>query len=459
MSFSQQRLWFLDQLVPGNVAYNITFGLRLDGPLNRDALGRSLREILRRHETLRTNFVKVDGKPKLTIGTADGWSMQTVSVAHLSGLEQDDEVQCLTQQEAKLPFDLTSGALLRATLFALSEQKHVLMLTMHHIASDGWSLSVFLRELTDLYPAFCKGLPSPLAELPIQYVDYAAWHRQYLQAGILEEQFPYWKQQLNGKLPVIDLPADHPRPRVQAMRGTRKRCAFPRELTEKLKAFSATEDITLFMTLLAGFKALLYRYGAGEDIIVGSASANRGRPDLKDLIGFFINDLVFRTQVSGELTVRELLGRIREVVLQGFRHPDVPFDHLVEALRPERDLNRSPIFQVMCVLQNFPTMSLNLAGLQVTLMEVDKGSTPYDLSIEMAERDGILYLDYEYSTDLFESETIERMHDHFARLLEGMVGDPGCSVWICRPLSQRVATDPCRLERDGYGISPGSVYP
>ncbi len=428
VSFSQQRLWFLDQLVPENVAYNIAIGLRLDGHLNRAALERSLREILCRHEILRTNFLKVDGKPKLTIGTADGWSMRDISIEHLSGIERDDEVQRITQQEAEQPFDLTSGALLRATLLTLGEQEHVLMIVMHHIAADGWSLGVFMRELAGLYPAYCDGLPSPLAELPIQYVDYAAWHREYLQAGVLEEQFPYWKQQLNGKLPVIDLPADHPRPRVQTARGKRKRYTFTKELTEKLKALSAAEDTTLFMTLLAGFKALLYRYGAGEDIIVGSATANRDRPDLKDLIGFFINDLVFRTQVSGELTVHELLGRVREVVLQGFRHPDVPFDYLVEALRPERDLNRSPLFQVMFVLQNYPTTSLNLAGLLVTLMEVDKGAAPYDLSIEMVEREGLLELDYEYRTDLFEAGTIARMHDHFARLLEGMVADPGCRI-------------------------------
>jgi Condensation domain/TubC N-terminal docking domain len=275
VSFQQQRLWFLDQFSPQSAGYNIAGALKLNGPLNSDALERGLQAILSRHEVLRTNFQNIEGKPKLQVRSADDWKIHVIDLRHFPPAQRSDEVQHLAREEAGRPFDLTRGPLLRATLLVLDKDEHVLLLAMHHIASDGWSLGVFVRELSQLYPAFCAGKPMSLPDLPIQYIDYAAWHRKWLDGGVLAAQLPYWKTQLGGALPIIELPGDRPRPSVQSLAGATSAIKISKELTDKLKELSRKVDATLFMILLAAFKTLLYRYGAAEDVIVGTAAANR----------------------------------------------------------------------------------------------------------------------------------------------------------------------------------------
>ena len=428
VSFQQQRLWFMEQLVPDSALYNMPGALRLHGALNREALGRSLQEIVRRHEVLRTNILTVEGSPRLAIRAADEWAMEEMDLRRGAPAEMDSEVNRAVRRESRRPFDLAHDYLVRASLLILGELDHVLLVVMHHIASDGWSLGVLVRELSRLYPAFCAGQPSPLPELPVQYIDYAAWQRKWLASGVIEAQLPYWKEQLRGPLPVLEIPADHPRPAVQSYRGARRKTYLSKELTEGLKALSRTENTTLFIILLAGFQALLYRYGAGEDIVVGTASANRNRAELNDSIGFFVNNLALRTHVSGGLTVRELLVRARDVVLSGFEHQDVPFDHLVEVLQPQRDMNHSPLIQALFVLHNFAIPSLELSGVSFSQMDIDIGMARFDLSVEGVERNGVLEFDFEYNSDLFEEASITRMQHHYAILLEGMIARLDCPV-------------------------------
>jgi amino acid adenylation domain-containing protein len=425
VSYQQQRLWFLDQFAPESALYNIAGAVRLQGALNRDALERSFREILRRHEILRTNFLNVEGAPKLIVRPADNWKVRIVSFESLPEEEKEPEVQNLLRREGQKPFDLTADPLLRAILIALNSREHVLAIITHHIASDGWSLGVFVRELTFLYPAFCENKPSPLPELPIQYVDYAAWHRSWMDRSVLKSQLPFWEQLLKGPLPVLEIPADKPRKSNQTSNGKRIRKQLGKEALGRIKQFSRAENATLFMTLLAGFKALLYRYGAGEDIIVGTATANSNVPELNDLIGFFINNLALRTNVSGQLTARQLVARVREGVLDAFQHQDVPFVQLVEALNPARDLTHAPIFQAMLILQNFPFSTLQLGDLKLLGMDVDTGIARFDLSMEAREVEGALELHVEYNTDIFEEPSITRLQRHYITLLEAMVKEPG----------------------------------
>jgi amino acid adenylation domain-containing protein len=428
VSFQQQRLWFLDQFTPQSAGYNISGALKLSGPLNSDALERGLQAILSRHEVLRTNFLNIDGKPKLQVHSADGWKMHVIDLRNSPAAQRSDEVQRLAREEAERPFDLTRGLLLRATLLVFDRNEHFLLLTMHHIASDGWSLGVFVRELSQLYPVFCAGQLSPLPELPIQYVDYAAWHRKWLDGGVLAAQLPYWKTQLGGALPILELPSDRPRPSVQSFAGATSAIEISKELTDKLKELSRNVDATLFMILLAAFKTLLYRYGVGEDIIVGSAAANRNGTELDNLIGFFVNNLVLRTDFSGDPTPRTVIGRIREVSLNAFEHQDVPFHHLVEAIHPQRDLNHSPLFQIMFNMQDFITTSFQIADIRAEALEIDIGTTRYDLNVEGLEHNGGLKFHFGFSTDLFDKSTIRRMQDHFRILLEGFVAQPDVPI-------------------------------
>ncbi|RMF30995.1 MAG: non-ribosomal peptide synthetase, partial [Chloroflexi bacterium] len=385
LSFAQQRLWFLDQLEPGNLLYNLPLAVRLSGRLDVEALERSLSEIVRRHEVLRTTFASVGGKPRQVIAPPKPLPLPLVDLTGLPEARREAEVQRLAQEEARRPFDLAHGPLLRVQLLKLDDEEHVVLVTMHHIVSDGWSMGVFVREIAALYAAFAAGEPSPLPELPIQYADFAAWQRKWLQGETLEKQLAYWKEQLSGSPPVLELPTDRPRPSVQTSRGASFAFALPQDLSQAIQALSQEEGVTLFMTLLAAFQTLLYRYTGQEDICVGTPIANRNRPEIEGLIGFFVNTLVLRTDLSGNPRFTELLKRVREVALGAYAHQDLPFEMLVEALQPQRDMSHSPLFQVMFVLQNVPLEALELPDLTLRPVDVDRGTATFDLTLSMAE--------------------------------------------------------------------------
>ncbi len=425
LSFAQQRLWFLDQFEPDSSFYNTPAAVRLTGQLNLPSLRQSLNEIVRRHEALRTTFISVDGGPQQVITPTLSVTLQLLDLRELSENERETEARRLISEEARRPFDLEQELLFRATLCRLAENENVLFINMHHIVSDGWSFGVLFRELTALYQAFSKGDPSPLPELPIQYADYAAWQRDWLRGEALEKQLSYWRQQLSGELPILELPVDRPRPAVQTFRGgERQFVILPKSLSEALEALSRQEGGTLFMTMLAAFKTLLSRYTNQEDIIVGSPIANRNRAEIEGLIGFFVNTLVLRTELSGDPTFRELLGRVRETTLGAYEHQDVPFEKLVEELRPERDLSHAPLFQVMFALQNAPGKALELEGLTLHPLRIDHGTSKFDLTLFMWTEGEGLRATVEYSTDLFDASTIKRMLGHFRVLLDAVVANP-----------------------------------
>jgi amino acid adenylation domain-containing protein len=424
LSFAQQRLWFLNQLESQSATYNVPRALCLRGTLNVAVLEQSLTEIVRRHEILRTLFSVVDDSPIQLIIPLKTVSLPVMELQELPELERAAEVQRLATEEARRPFDLEHGPLLRVTLLRLGATEHVLLVTMHHIVSDAWSAEIFIRELSTLYEAFLSGQPSPLSDLSLQYADFAVWQRQWLQGEVLEAQLTYWKQQLAGAPPVLKLPTDRPRPAVQAYRGSTECFQIDLNLTQRLEALSQQSGVTLFMTLLAAFVTLLSRYSGQEDIVVGSPIANRNRQEIEPLIGFFVNTLVLRTDLSGNPTFRELLGRVREIALGAYDHQDLPFERLVEALQPERNLSHAPLFQVMLVLQNAPQPPLELPGLTLSQMEIERGTAKFDLTLSVEETGQGLTGKLEYNTDLFEPTIIARMVGHFQTLLAGIVAGP-----------------------------------
>ncbi len=423
LSFAQQRLWFLQQLEPDNPFYNEHEAIQLTGSLDVAALEQSLNEIVQRHEALRTTFKMVEEQPVQIIAPNLKVALPVVDLCKLPEAGQKIELQLLADGQHQRPFDLVQGPLLRLMLVQLSEQKHVLLFTIHHIISDGWSVGVIIRELSALYQAFSSGKPSPLPELSIQYADFAVWQRE-LQAEKLESQLCYWKQQLNHAPPLLQLPTDRPRPTVQTYRGARQSFLLPKSLTEALWAMAQKAEATLFMTLLAAFKILLYRYTGQEDIIVGSAIANRNRAEIEELIGFFVNTLALCTNVSDNLTFEELLGRVRKVMIGAYANQDLPFEKLVEELQPERDTNYNPLFNVSFALQNTPKVEIELPGLTITPFEVKYTRALFDLRLDITETDSGLYCFWEYNTDLFDAASIIRMSGHFQTLLEAIAVNP-----------------------------------
>jgi amino acid adenylation domain-containing protein len=423
-SFAQQRLWFLHQWQPDTPLYNIARPFRLIGRLDVSALERSVNEIVRRHESLRTSFSIVDGQPVQVVTPALTVTLPVVDLSSIPDVEREAEALRLTSEEARLPFDLSHGPLLRVTLLRLAEQEHRLLLTLHHIVSDGWSMGVLFRELSALYGALSTGKPSPLAELPIQYPDFAVWQRQWLQREVLKGQLAYWKEKLADAPAALELPTDRPRPPVHTYRGTRQSLLLPKELNEALKALGRRQGVTLFMTLLAAFQTLLYRYTGQDDIAVGSPIAGRNRTEVEGLIGFFVNTLVLRSDLSENPSFLELLGRVRKVCLEAYAHQEVPFEKLVEELKPERNLSHSPLFQVLFALQNVPMTELRLTDLSVNTFKADRGTATFDLSLLMFEESSLLKGTIEYNTDLFDEATISRMQGHFQTLLESIVADP-----------------------------------
>ena len=423
LSYAQQRLWFLDQLEPHSSAYNIPGALHLTGRLNIVALEQSLNEVVRRHEALRTTFTLFDEQPVQVITDAQPLKLEIEDLRGLAELEREDFASRLATEEARRPFDLQRGPLLRARLLRLDEEEHVLLCTMHHISSDGWSLAIFVREVAALYEAYCRGASSPLPELLIQYADYAVWQREWLQGEVLEEQLAYWREQLTDAA-ALELPTDRPRPAVLTSHGTMRSFALGKEVTEALKALSQTENVTLFMTLLAAWQILLSHYSGQEDVVVGTPIANRTHAQTEELIGFFVNTLVLRTDLSGEPTFRELLGRVREVCMGAYAHQEVPFERVVEELQPTRDMSRTPLFQVMFALQNVPQGELVLPGLELKVAGSQSETVKFDLSLALTDGEQGLSGSLEFNTDLFDAATIERLANHFQNLLEGIIANP-----------------------------------
>ncbi|HZH31547.1 MAG TPA: amino acid adenylation domain-containing protein [Pyrinomonadaceae bacterium] len=434
LSFAQQRLWFLDRLEPGNSFYNIPLALSFNGRLDVEALARTLDELVRRHEVFRTTFADDGGTPVQLVAEPSRFHIRSVDLRALPEAEREAEAQRITREDALIPFDLSRGPLLRVTLICQEDEKHLALLTMHHIISDGWSISVLIKEVAALYEAFSRGEPSPLPELQIQYADYSAWQRQRLQGEVLDQQLSYWKKQLGGELPVLELPTDRPRAAMPSHRGAHHTFRLDQTLTDGLRELSRREGCTLFMTLLAAFQLLLSRYSGQQDIIVGTPIAGRTRAELEPLIGFFINTLALRTDLSGEPTFAELLRRVREVTLGAYAHQEVPFEKLVEELRPERDTSRQPLFQVMFAMQNTGPAGggggAQLAGLELTPVLSGAGATSkFDLMLMVTERGGELMATFEYATDLFNEESIERMASHLKTLLAGVAAAPETPAW------------------------------
>jgi amino acid adenylation domain-containing protein len=427
LSFAQQRLWFLNQLVPDNPFYNSPHGVLVNAKLDLKALESAINEIVRRHEVLRTKFEVEAGVPVQVI---DEWSPQQLDVQDLTTLPsevREEEVRRIATEEAEAGFDLSRGPLLRVKVLKLEEEQQVLLYTMHHIVSDGWSMRILVGEVDALYQAYSAGEPSPLDELSIQYADFAVWQRTWLQGEVLERQIQYWREQLQGLEPLA-LPTDHPRPTKASYRGSTVPISISGEVASKLVELSRQEGVTLFMTLLAAINILMNRYTGQEDIVIGTNIANRNRYELERIIGFFVNTLVLRTDLSSDPTFRTLLGRVRGVTLEAYAHQDLPFEKLVEELHPQRDLSQMPLFQVALVMQNIPGEPHQSADPGLSTVRVSTESSKFDLTFFMSETYEGLAGAIEYNIDLFEMPTIQRMRDHFQALLTVIVADPGKTI-------------------------------
>jgi len=429
LSFAQQRLWFFDQFEPGSPSYNLPRTVRLQGKLNIDALSASLNEIIKRHEILRTSFAIADGQPIQVISPSVNLQLPVVDLQHIPQKQREAELYRLAKEEAQTGFDLTQAPLLRAKLLQLDAEDYVILLTLHHIVSDGWSTDILIREVAALYTAFCAGKPSPLPQLTIQYADFAVWQRKWLEGEALTNQLAYWQQQLSGELPILQLPTDRPRPTVQTYAGKTLSFVLPKTLSEGLKTLSKQEGVTLFMTLLAAFKTLLSRYTSQTDILVGSPIANRNRAEIENLIGFFVNTLVLRSNLSGNPNFRDLLKQVREVALGAYAHQDLPFEKLVEEIQPERNLSHNPLFQVMFVLQNAPMRQLELPGLRVNPLKNNGTTTKFDLTLVIEDVQQGLIANFEYNTDLFDERTISCLAANFEVLLKGILTNPDQHLW------------------------------
>lgn len=424
LSFAQQRLWFLCQLDPSNPYYNELACIQLTGALNVDAMEQSLNEIVQRHEALRTTFEMVEGQAVQIIHPTITVALQVINLRLIPERVRQAKVDQLIIQIAQKPFDLASGPLLRTILLQTGVQEYVLLFVIHHIAMDGWSKGVVYQELAILYEAFCTGKTSSLPELPIQYADFATWQRHWLQGDVLQAHLAYWKKQLGSNLLTLQLPTDRPRPAVQTFRGASQYLTLPPDLTTNLKALSQQQEATLFMTLLATFKILLHWYTSQDDIVVGTDIANRDRSEIEGLIGFFINQLVLRTNLSDNPTFQELVGRVRKVTLDAYAHQHLPFEKLVDVLKPERTLNYMPLFQVKLVLQNTPLPLLKLAGLNIRQLNSDNGTAKFDLLLNLIDTEQGLTGKLEYNTEIFDASSITRMLGHFKTLVHTVVAQP-----------------------------------
>ncbi|MHA7629651.1 non-ribosomal peptide synthase/polyketide synthase [Corallococcus sp. M7] len=428
LSFAQQRLWFLDQLAPDDASYNLPVALRLLGRLDVEALRRAFEALVARHEALRTTFFEEEGQPFQRIHPPAEWVLPVEDLSGLDESTRDAETLRRATREARQPFNLVRGPLLRTSLLRLAEETHVLLVTMHHIVSDGWSMGVLIRELASLYESFSGGRAPSLPPLPVQYADFALWQRQWLQGETLESQLGYWKRQLAGAPAALELPTDRPRPAVQSRRGATVPVHFPSQLTDSLRSLAQREGATPFMLLLSAFQLLLSRYSGQDDISVGSPIAGRTHAEAESLIGFFVNTLVLRAHVDSRATFRELLAQVKATTLAAYEHQHVPFEKLVEVLQPSRDLSRSPLFQVMLVLQNAPAEALRVPGMAFQPIPLEGNSSRFDLALTLFEVPQGLTGFLEYSSDLFDASTVQRLMGHFGVLLSSLAAQPDARV-------------------------------
>ena len=452
LSFAQQRFWFLERMAPGSPLYTIATPLLLRGTLDLAALSDSLEALVARHEILRTCFPLLDDQPVQRIESSASIALEQLDLSALDPASRAAAVPAHLASLAARPFDLAQSPPARWSLLRLTADQHILLLCVHHIIMDGWSFGVLLRELATLYNAAVSGQAAVLPALPIQYADYAAWQREWLQGAVLEQHENYWKQQLQAPLPLLNLPTDHPRPAVQSFRGAQYRLVVTKQVTDGLASLSRQSEVTLFMTLLAAFNVLLSRLSGQSDIVLGTPVAGRTRQESEPLLGCFVNTLVLRTDLSGQPSFRELLGRVRTVCLEAFAHQELPFEQLVELLQPQRDTSRSPLFQVLFSLQPPPANFPPLHGLELGSLEIDLPTARLDLVLGLLETEQGLEGVIEYSTDLFDSTTIERMAGHFQTLLAAIVAEPG------QPITQLPLLPPAeRAQLLAFGVAPHSA--
>ncbi|HET7230144.1 MAG TPA: condensation domain-containing protein, partial [Longimicrobium sp.] len=424
LSFAQQRLWFLLQLDPANTAYNMVGAARLDGALDVDALRRAIERVVGRHDALRSLIARHEGEWVQVVSEQMPVTLEMETLEAASPAEHDAAVEARVRREHARPFDPQAGPPLRATLLRLSGERHVLVLSMHHLTGDGWSRAVIVREIAALYTALVTGGEAELPALPVRYADYAAWQRERMRGEVLERELGYWREKLAGAPEALELPADHPRPPVQSFAGRTHRFPLPPETAEALRALGRAEGATPFMVLLAAFKTLLARHTGQGDLVVGTPVANRGRHETEGVVGFFANTLALRTDLSGDPTFREALRRVRDTAVGAYAHEELPFERLVEELHPRRDLSRNPAFQVMFLLDEAPLRPFRLAGVDLVPLEVDPGTSMFDLTLAIDAADGGHAARIEYATALFDAPTIERMAEHLCVLLRGIAADP-----------------------------------
>ncbi len=422
LSFAQQRLWFLEQMQPESAAYNLPFAVRIDGLLDRDAFRQSLNEIVKRHEVFRTNFIVEAGEPHQKIAPVQALEVSEVDLRGTS--DADLRVKAAAADAANTPFDLSCDSLLRVQLFRIEDEVSIVVFTVHHIIADGWSTDILLRELGLLYRSCLLGKSAELRPLPIQYSDYSIWQRNWLQGEVLEQQLGYWKEQLGGDLPTLNLQTDYPRKRVQTFAGAIEQFSVPKQVVIKLQQLSKTHSATLFMTLLASFNLLLRRYSGQIDLVVGTPIANRHRPEVEGLIGLFVNTLVIRTKLNPRHRFVDVLRDVRQTTLEAYQHQDLPFEKLVETLQPNRDMSISPLFQVKFRLENAPPSNQELPGLKLSRLPQQSIAAKLDLSLDMYETADGLVGAFEYNRDLFNSETVQRMATHFVTLLTSIADAP-----------------------------------
>ncbi|MBZ9783465.1 non-ribosomal peptide synthetase [Pseudomonas sp. REP124] len=452
LSYSQQRMWFLWQMEPDSPAYNVGGMARLRGDLNVSCFDAALQALILRHETLRTTFPSVDGVARQQVHAETGLRLQWMDFSNLAADQRERRVQQLADEQAHLPFDLETGPLLRACLVKTAAQEHYFVLTLHHIVTEGWAMDIFARELSALYEAFVDGRESPLAPLPVQYLDYSVWQRQWLESGERQRQLDYWTAQLGREHPLLELPGDRPRPPVQSHQGELFRFDLSDDLAARVRAFNAQQGLTLFMTMTAALAVLLYRYSGQTDLRIGAPVANRIRPESEGLIGAFLNTQVLRCQLDGQMSVGELFEQVRHTVIEGQSHQDLPFDHLVEALQPPRSAAYNPLFQVMCNVQRWEfQQSRTLAGMTVEYLVNDARATKFDLNLEVTDLDHRLGCCLTYSTDLFDEPRIARMAGHWRNLLEALIADPQQRLSEL-PL---LAADEQQQLLDSLGVEPG----
>ncbi len=425
LSYDQERLWSVNLDEPGNAAYNIYNVSRLRGPLDTRVMGRAINEIIRRHEILRATFRVVAGNPVMVFAPELKLVLSVEDLSALPESERASEAIRRANIEVARPFDLERGPLVRVGLLKLSDSDHVIHLTLHHTITDRWSAAIVEQELGVLYAAFSKGEPSPLADPTLQFADFATWQHQWFEGDALDEQLSYWKKQLAGAPLVLSLPTDHPRPAAQTFRGARERTFLPGQLLSALKTLSRQEGATMFMTLLAAYNLMLYRYAKQRDIIVGLTVSNRERPETTGMLGYLLNMVALRTLLSDEISFSELLGRVREAAVGAFAHQDMPLGLLIRELKPPPDRSRSPIFQVSYIYLDFPELtSVSDLGLSVTQLPADNGSSRFDMTLALSEKGGGLETMIEYNTDLFKASTIRRMLTHLQAILEAVVKAP-----------------------------------